>query len=266
MPSDAKQLFVEHLAATHPQGWCLVSDVNAAVAGGARRLRLVSRCEIIDDPDDDRLPAVRLQQLARADDHEENRFLLDQTIELGVDDSPSGVEPTRVRFAVWDPLHGRVHEFPLHEFFAFPGSALRLADYLLPFPEVTTWQILPGSTAPRSTAPPDRRCKVLAIDIAPPPAGAGPVTRLLWPVLRSVRTWIDEADLRLHLVEMGLADGRVRTTQVDGWTTLGGATVASDLTVTDVTGASNRLTRVKNALKGFGPGYFTRLRLEHAAF
>lgn len=265
MPSDAKQLFVQHLTATHPQGLCLVSDVDAAAPAGVRRLRVVSRSEVIDDPHDDRLPAVRLQQLARADDHEESRFLLDQTIELGVDDGPSGVEPTRVRFAVWDPLHGRVRDFPLHAFFAFPGSALRLADYLLPFPEVTTWQILPSSTAPRSTAPPDRRCTVLAIDIAPPPAGAGPVTRLLWPVLRSVRTWIDKADLRLHLVEMGVDDGRTRTTQVHGWTPLGGATVASDLTVTDVTGVSNRLTRVKSVLKGFGSG-FTRLRLEHAAF
>lgn len=265
--SEAKLLFVEHLARTNPQGQSLVARVKMTSSVGPERTAwLVSRLEISDDPDDEWLPVLRRQQLARLDDHEESRFLIDQTIHLGVDDTPQHVDPTRVRMFVWHPDSQKSREFPLHDFYAFPESALRLADYLLPFPEITTWRIIDPSTSPQSTAAPTAACRVIEVAIPDPPATAGYLTRWLWPDLRTIRLWIDAADFRLHLVEMGLTGARFRTARVHDWAELGGAIIGADTTVTDIGGSWSRITNASAKLKGYGADYYTRLRLDTSSF
>ncbi len=267
MSSEAKLLFVEHLAKTNPQGQSLVARVKMTSSGGPEtNAWVVSRLEISDDPDDEWLPVLRRQQLARLDDFEESRFLIDQTIHLGVDDTPKHVDPTRVRMFVWDHQGSKSREFPLHDFYAFPNSALRLADYLLPFPEISTWSILASNTRPQSTAAPAAACRVIEVAIPEPPAAASYLQRWLWPDLRIVRLWIDAADFRLHLVEMELTGARFRTTRVDAWTELGGAIVGTGSTVTDVGGSWTQITGVAGKLKGYGADYYTRLRLETSSF
>jgi len=267
MPSEAKLLFVEHLAKTNPHGQSLIARVKmTSSVGPEANAWIVSRFEISDDPDDEWLPVLRRQQLARLDDFEESRFLIDQTIHLGVDDTPKDVDPTRVRMFVWDHQASKSREFPLHDFYAFPNSALRLADYLLPFPEISTWSIIDSNTSPQSTDAPAAACRVIEVAIPEPPATAGYLQRWLWPDLRTVRLWIDAADFRLHLVEMGLSGGRFRTTRVHAWAELGGAIIGADSTVTDVGGSWSRITGVSAKLKGYGSDYYTRLRLETRSF
>jgi hypothetical protein len=227
---------------------------------------IASRFEISDDPGDEWLPVLHRQQLARLDDFDESRFLLDQTTHLGMDDTPLHVDPTRVRMFVWEPVASKSREFPLNDFYAFPNSALRLADYLLPFPEITTWSILAASTSPQSTAAPAAACRVIEVAIPDPPPTASYLERWLWPDLRTVRLWIDAADFRLHLVEMALTGSRFRTTRVHAWAELGGAIVGADSTVTDVGGSWSRITGVSAKLKGYGADYYTRLRLDTKSF
>jgi hypothetical protein len=267
MSSEAKMLFAEHLTKTNPQGVSLVSRVKMTSSLAAPAFsHVVSRLELIDDPHDDVLPDIRRQQLAWVEDFEESRFLLDQTVHLGVDDSPAGVAASSVRLFVWDPNASKSHEFPLNDFYAFPHSALRLADYLLPFPEIATWSIPVGSPTPQSIASPTRPAKVITISIPEPPPDAGPLKRWLWPDLRTVQLWIDATDLRLLLVEMSLTNGRFRTNSVAAWADVAGANVPTDFTVTDINGAWSRIEAVQGKVKGYGADYYTRLRLDTKSF
>lgn len=267
MSSEAKQLFANHQLRTCPVGWSTVGNVTMKTPGSPDKgVYMVARLEIRDDPADAALPEFRRQMLARDAKNPDERFLLDQTITLGVDDTRKGVPASRARLFVWDTVTGRSHEVPINEMQLIAGTAVRMADFLLPFPEVSEWTIPAPVPTPKSGVALPPGCRALVITIPPPDPGASLLTQWLWPDILKVTMWMADGDLRLHLVETELTGGRYRTMHVTEWLESSGIVSPAKYTVSDFSGARTEAAFTLKTVKAYTDGYFTRLRLDAGNF
>jgi hypothetical protein len=236
--SEAKERFVEHLKRTRLPGATVRTKLTmrSSLMGISKNVTSVSRLDLTERPD--RLPLIRSRLLSRVDDNDEARFVLDQTIDLETRPGGGGGDPTEASCFVWVPDLAKSKQIPIEPFMSFPQTNIRLMDYLLPVPELTSgWGLrLEG----------DRH--VIAIDVLEPLPPF--LANVLSPGLQQVRIFVNAAaDAKLHRVEAAFADGGFRSVEVGRWQDFEGATWSAQIKVTGNTGewTSTELDRIETA-------------------
>jgi hypothetical protein len=248
--SEAKDRFIEHLQKTRVIGKTLKLSyrVTSSLSGVARDVTTLSRTEIGAGK------LVRSLTMSRVEGYDEARILLDQTIDLNTTGPGTGGAATKIAFLAWDQNGERARLVPIDGFMAFPGTSLRLLDYLLPVPELVAAWTLTGDG-------PGQDMIELALRDPLPPSLAD----WLSPGMNAIRFHIDHADLRLRSADVVFGSGHRHDVRVDAWSDLGAIHGLSDFTVTD--GADWTRTELTHAAeKHGGAELFTRLRLEQNSF
>src|SRR5215831_13672317 len=112
--SEAKLTFIEHLEKTRPQQIVKYGlRLTSSLFPGHKDATAISRLVVTPDAGAGRLPTVRSQTLSRVDDHDQSRFLLDQTIDLNTTDFGVGGNATEATFFAWDIVNQRTRQVPI---------------------------------------------------------------------------------------------------------------------------------------------------------